>query len=77
MELAVPVVVRTGQKGRRMTRSSTEHTSPAGGDTALRPDDGKDRSASEPQERVEDRENVSTVTPEDYPAEDRKIARPK
>jgi hypothetical protein len=30
-----------------------------------------------PQERVEDRENVSIVTPEDYPLEDRKISRPK
>jgi hypothetical protein len=30
-----------------------------------------------PQEQVEDRENVSIVTPEDYPLEDRKISRPK
>lgn len=32
---------------------------------------------SRPQEKVEDRENVSTVTPEDYPAADREEARPK
>ena len=30
-----------------------------------------------PQADVEDRENVSTVTPEDYPASDRKTAQPK
>lgn len=30
-----------------------------------------------PQEKVEDRENVSIVRPEDYPAEDREISRPK
>lgn len=30
-----------------------------------------------PQEKVEDRENVSIVTPEDYPAVDREISRPK
>lgn len=30
-----------------------------------------------PQEKVEDRKNVSSVTPEDYPAEDRKISQPK
>lgn len=30
-----------------------------------------------PQEDVEDRENVSTVTSEDYPAADRAIAQPK
>jgi hypothetical protein len=29
------------------------------------------------QEKVEDRNNVSTVTPEDYPAEDREISQPK
>ena len=29
-----------------------------------------------PQEDVEDRDNVSTVTPEDYPAKDREIANP-
>lgn len=32
---------------------------------------------SRPQEKVEDRENVSMVTPEDYPAADRAIAQPK
>jgi len=30
-----------------------------------------------PQEDVEDRPNVSTVEPEDYPAADRDIAKPK
>jgi hypothetical protein len=30
-----------------------------------------------PQEDVEDRPNVSTVKPEDYPAADREIAKPK
>jgi len=30
-----------------------------------------------PQEEVEDRENVSIVTPEDYPLADREISRPK
>lgn len=30
-----------------------------------------------PQEKVEDRKNVSIVSPEDYPAEDREISRPK
>ena len=29
-----------------------------------------------PQEDVEERPNVSTVTPEDYPAQDRAISRP-
>jgi hypothetical protein len=32
--------------------------------------------ASRPQEKVEDRENVSIVTPDDYPLEDRQISRP-
>lgn len=32
---------------------------------------------SRPQEKVEDRENVSTVKPEDYPAADRETSRPK
>lgn len=31
---------------------------------------------SVPQEKVDKRENVSVVTPEDYPAEDRAISRP-
>ena len=30
-----------------------------------------------PQEDVEDRENVSTVTPEDYPEADRDMAKPE
>lgn len=30
-----------------------------------------------PQEKVDDRENVSTVSPEDYPLADREEARPK
>lgn len=30
-----------------------------------------------PQKKVEDRKNVSTVTPEDYPADDREISQPK
>ena len=30
-----------------------------------------------PQEKVEDRENVSIVTPENYPLADRKLSRPK
>lgn len=30
-----------------------------------------------PEEQVEDRENVSSVSPEDYPAEDREISKPK
>lgn len=30
-----------------------------------------------PQEKVEDRKNVSIVTPEQYPAADRALARPK
>jgi hypothetical protein len=32
---------------------------------------------SRPQEEVEDRENVSTVTPESYPAADRAISQPR
>jgi hypothetical protein len=45
-----------------------------------RPDNVKNdprANASLPQEDVEDRENVSTVTPEDYPKEDRELSRPK
>lgn len=45
-----------------------------------RPDNtGNDPGAnpSLPQEDVEVRENVSTVTPEDYPVADREISRPK
>ncbi len=30
-----------------------------------------------PQEQVEDRDNVSVVTPEDYPLVDRKLSRPE
>ena len=44
-----------------------------------RPDNTKDdprTDGSLPQEDVEERLNVSTVTPEDYPAEDRAISRP-
>lgn len=45
-----------------------------------RPDNQKDdprANRSLPQADVEDRENVSTVKPEDYPAADRAIAQPK
>jgi hypothetical protein len=45
-----------------------------------RPDNSKfdpRTGGSRPQEKVEDRENVSTVTPEDYPAKDRATAQPK
>ena len=44
-----------------------------------RPDNVKDdprANRSLPQANVEDRENVSTVTPEDYPEADRAIAQP-
>ena len=44
-----------------------------------RPDNTKNdprTGGSLPQEDVEKRPNVSTVTPEDYPAEDRAISRP-
>lgn len=44
-----------------------------------RPDasgDGAQIRPSLPQEKVEDRENVGSVTPEDYPAKDREIASP-
>ena len=44
-----------------------------------RPDNTKNdprKGGSLPQEDVEERPNVSTVTPEDYPAEDRAISRP-
>lgn len=45
-----------------------------------RPDNTKDdprANRSLPQADVDDRENVSTVKPEDYPAADRAIAQPK
>lgn len=45
-----------------------------------RPDNVKDdprANRSLPQEDVEDRENVSIVKPEDYPAADRAVAQPK
>jgi hypothetical protein len=48
------------------------------GDT--RPDNTKNdtrATPSLPQENVEDRENVSTVTPEDYPLADRALSQPK
>lgn len=44
-----------------------------------RPDNSKNdprANPSLPQEDVEDRENVSTVTPEDYPAADREDSKP-
>lgn len=44
-----------------------------------RPDNVKDdprANRSLPQEDVDDRENVSTVTPEDYPIADRQDSRP-
>lgn len=44
-----------------------------------RPDNQKndaDANPSLPQEDVEDRENVSIVTPEDYPLSDRQSSRP-
>ncbi len=44
-----------------------------------RPDNQKDdprANRSLPQEDVEDRENVSTVKPEDYPLADRRISKP-
>ncbi len=47
---------------------------------APRPDNTLDdprANRSLPQADIEDRENVSTVTPEDYPVSDRAIAQPE
>lgn len=46
----------------------------------VRPDSGRNDSRANPslpQADVEDRENVSTVTPDDYPILDRATAQPK
>lgn len=47
------------------------------GDVRPHPDDPDPRTrGGQPQEDVEDRPNVGTVKPEDYPAADRAAARP-
>lgn len=68
----------TGNKPEKNKPKVTEMDYGPYGDA--RPDNVKDdprANRSLPQEDVEDRENVSTVTPEDYPAADRDISRPK
>jgi hypothetical protein len=62
---------------RELTDASEENRGPYGD---ARPDNTKldpRTRGSRPQEKVEDRENVSTVTPEDYPVADRAISQPK
>lgn len=63
-----------------MTEKRSEDFSPKRGPLGdARPDHEKHNTrtgGSLPQEKVEDRDNVSIVTPEDYPAEDRALSRP-
>lgn len=63
---------------KKARRQSTETDRGPFGDA--RPDNTKDdprARPSLPQEDVEDRDNVSIVTPDDYPLEDRKLSRPR
>lgn len=63
---------------KKARRQATETDRGPFGDA--RPDNMKDdprANPSLPQEQVEDRDNVSVVTPEDYPLADRKLSRPE
>lgn len=65
----------------RSPNISTEHQQPGDarrpsdtldkGQPADRPEDARDTPGGNDQEAVEDRPNVGTVTPEDYPADER------
>lgn len=58
-------------------REDSETPRGPGGDTLPGREKADPRTGgAQPQQRVEDRPNVGTVTPEDYPEKDRDAARP-
>lgn len=66
----------TDQTPSRPRPAGTDRTDAGDARPDNTPDDPRTR-GSLPQENVDDRENVSTVTPEDYPADDRALSQPK